>query len=204
MLVDLLASQLSRPATMRERFRLPFSKDDAIRVLLAAVKAEVERRNKTFIMSEALMTQTGEIAEWLTGNHSKFGMMLCGGCGNGKTTFVKAFQQILNKFEIKVDDDYSERYSIRIVNARDLARVCKEDYDEWRSLCYKRMLAIDDFVVVAIVVCAIKGQLFEDETTNFASCEDAVQQFLSVLLIPNRTALIIGVEINAEQVMEAE
>ena len=58
---------------------------------------------------------------------------------------MKAFQQILNKFEIKVDDDYSERYSIRMVNARDLARVCKEDYDEWRSLCYKRMLAIDDF-----------------------------------------------------------
>ena len=104
MLVDLLASQLSRPATMRERFRLPFSKDDAIRVLLAAVKAEVERRNKTFIMSEALLTQTEQIAEWLTGNHSKFGLMLCGGCGNGKTTFVKAFQQILNKFEMKVDE----------------------------------------------------------------------------------------------------
>ena len=66
------------------------------------------------------------------------------------------------------------------------------------------LLTIDDFVVVAIVVCTIKGQLLEDETTNFASCEDAVQQFLSVLLIPNRTALIIGVEINTEQVMIAE
>lgn len=145
MLADLLVSQLSRPATTRERFRLPFSKTDTVRVLLAGVKAEVERRDKTFIMSEALLTQTEQIAEWLTGDYSKFGLMLCGGCGNGKTTFVKAFQQILNKFEIKVDDDYSERYSIRIVNARDLARVCKEDYDEWRSLCYKRMLAIDDF-----------------------------------------------------------
>lgn len=70
--------------------------------------------------------------------------------------------------------------------------------------CQHTLLAIDDFVVVAIVVCAIKGQLLEDETTNFAPCEDAVQQFLSVLLIPNGTALIIGVEINAEQVMEAE
>jgi len=109
------------------------------------VKAEVERRDKTFIMSDALMTQTEQIAEWLTGDHSKFGLMLCGGCGNGKTTFVKAFQQILNKFEIKVDDDYSERYSIRIVNARDLGRLCKEDYDEWRDISYKRMLAIDDF-----------------------------------------------------------
>lgn len=145
MLADLLVSQLSRPATTRERFRLPFSKTDTVRVLLAGVKAEVERRDKTFVMSDALLTQTEQIAEWLTGDHSKFGLMLCGGCGNGKTTFVKAFQQILNKFEIKVDDDYFERYSIRIVNARDLARVCKEDYDEWRNLCYKRMLAIDDF-----------------------------------------------------------
>ena len=145
MLADLLESQLNQRQTTRERFRLPFSKDDTVRVLLAAVKAEVERRNKTFVMSNALLTQTEQIAEWLTGDHSKFGLMLCGGCGNGKTTFVKTFQQILNKFEIKVDDDYSERYSIRIVNARDLARVCKEDYDEWRSLCYKHMLAIDDF-----------------------------------------------------------
>lgn len=145
MLADLLVSQLSRPATTRERFRLPFSKTDTVRVLLAGVKAEVERRDKTFVMSDALLTQTEQIAEWLTGDHSKFGLMLCGGCGNGKTTFVKAFQQILNKFEIKVDDYYSERYSIRIANARDLARACKEDYDEWRSLCYKRMLAIDDF-----------------------------------------------------------
>lgn len=79
MLADLLVSQLSQRATTRERFRLPFSKDDAMRVLLAGVKAEVERRDKTFIMSEALMTQAEQIAEWLTGTHSKFGMMLCGG-----------------------------------------------------------------------------------------------------------------------------
>ena len=88
MLADLLESQLSRPATTKERFRLPFSKDDTVRVLLAGVKAEVERRDKTFIMSEALLTQAEQIAEWLTGDHSKFGLMLCGGCGNGKTTLT--------------------------------------------------------------------------------------------------------------------
>ena len=145
MLADFLESQLNQPPTTKERFRLPFSKEDAMRVLLAGVKAEVERRDKTFIMSETLMTQTEEIAEWLTGDHSKFGLMLCGGCGNGKTTFVKAFQQILNRMGMKVDNEYSERYAIRIANARDLARVCKEDYDEWRDISYKRMLAIDDF-----------------------------------------------------------
>lgn len=129
---------------MRERFRLPFSKEEAVSVLLAGVKAEVERRDKAFVISEAFLTQTGQIAEWLTGNHSSFGLMLCGGCGNGKTTFVKAFQQILNNFDFKVDDS-TERYSMRIVNARDIARLCKEDYDEWRELCYRRMIAVDDF-----------------------------------------------------------
>ena len=78
MLADLLASQLRQRATTKERFRLPFSKEDTIRVLLAGVKAEVERRDKTFIMSKALLTQTAQIAEWLTGDHSKFGLMLCG------------------------------------------------------------------------------------------------------------------------------
>ena len=63
MLADLLESQLSRPATTRERFRLPFSKEDTVRVLLAGVKAEVERRDKTFIMREAIMSQAGQIAE---------------------------------------------------------------------------------------------------------------------------------------------
>lgn len=66
------------------------------------------------------------------------------------------------------------------------------------------LLAINDFIVVAIVACASEWQLLKDETTNLATHKDAVQQLFPVLIIPNRTTLIIRVEINAEQVLEAE
>lgn len=129
---------------MKERFKLPFSEEDAVRILLAGVKAEVEFRDKSFEMSETLISQIQQIARFLTSDNSKFGLLLCGGCGNGKTTFVKAFQQILNKLRM-CNRDSDEHHSMRIVNARAVAMLCKEDYEEWRELSNKKMLAIDDF-----------------------------------------------------------
>lgn len=129
---------------MRECFRLPMSQAEAERVLLGAVKAEVELRGKKFVESDTLRGQAGEIAKWLTADGPTFGLLLCGGCGNGKTTFVKAFQQIINALYMRVGDSV-ERYGMRIVNARELVRICKKDYDQWRELCNSRMLAIDDF-----------------------------------------------------------
>lgn len=144
--VEVLMSQLLQRGTTRGRFRLPLSKDDAARVLLAAVKAEVEHRCRTFIMSDTLRNQAIRIADWLTGDSSQFGLLLYGGCGNGKSTFVKAFQQILNQLSITVDEsaEYKEKYQIRICDARHLTRLCKDNYSQWHNLCSQRMLAIDD------------------------------------------------------------
>lgn len=48
-------------------------------------------------MNRSVDEQAEAIAGWLTTDNSRFGLLLCGGCGNGKSTFVKAFQQILNR-----------------------------------------------------------------------------------------------------------
>lgn len=129
---------------MRECFRLPMSQDEAARVLLGGVRAEVELRGKKFVVNDTLQAQAREIAKWLTADGPKFGLLLCGGCGNGKTTFVKAFQQIINALNMRVGDSI-ERYGMRIVNARELVRICRKDYEQWRELSNCRMLAIDDF-----------------------------------------------------------
>jgi hypothetical protein len=39
---------------MRERFRLPFSKEDAITALAMAVKTEVEFRQRQFVVTDEL------------------------------------------------------------------------------------------------------------------------------------------------------
>ena len=65
------------------------SYDDAKVYLLAACQAEVERRHKVFERNEHFDAQLNLIANYLTGGSKKFGLMFCGLCGNGKTTWQK-------------------------------------------------------------------------------------------------------------------
>ena len=128
---------------MMERFKLPMTKEQAYRLLLAAVKGEVEYRARIFEFNDAVKFYAETIAEWLTGDSPKFGLLLCGNVGNGKSTFVKAFQQLLNQLNIR-SETYRDYWKIRIVDARSATYLCKSDYREWEQLCRLPMLAIDD------------------------------------------------------------
>lgn len=87
--------------------------------------------------------QLQEMAHWLTTPSSHFGILLCGGCGNGKSTMLKAFQQLLNTLHIP--KPYNEgTYGIRIVDAKYIAYLCKNNYEAYRKLINVDMLGIDD------------------------------------------------------------
>jgi len=132
---------LRRP--MKARFKLPMSEDEAYAYLLAAMMAEVEYRHRSFCTSEDMENQLHEIAHWLTSSSPKFGMLLCGGCGNGKSTMLKAFQLLLNNLHIpKSFNDGT--YGIQIVDAKYIAYLCKNNYDAYRKLISVDMLGIDD------------------------------------------------------------
>lgn len=128
---------------MREDFRLPLSSKDATTALLLAVRTEVEYRRRIFIESDDLRQQVSCMASWLTSDNSKFGMLLCGQCGNGKTTLVKAFQSLLNLLRLQ-NKWRNEVWGMEIHNARDIARLCKDNWRGWQRLCGVQMLAIDD------------------------------------------------------------
>lgn len=128
---------------MTERFKLPMTKEQAYQLLLAAVKGEVEYRARKFELNDAVKSYAKTIAEWLTGDSSKFGLLLCGNVGNGKSTFVKAFQQLLNQLNLRSEDN-RDYWKIRIIDARTAAYLCKSDYREWEELGRLPMLAIDD------------------------------------------------------------
>lgn len=94
-------------------------------------------------MNRYVMQQAEMMADSLTADCSTFGILLCGGCGNGKSTFVKAFQQILNQLKLK-SEDYRDTWNLRIMDARTIANLCKSNYKEFEELRTLKMLAVDD------------------------------------------------------------
>lgn len=178
-------SQLLQRGTTTERFRLPLEHNQAKRILLAAVKAEVEYRCRKFEMNKSVEQQAEAMAGWLTTDNSRFGLLLCGGCGNGKSTFVKAFQQILNRLNIR-NEYRRESWSMRIRDARSLAYLCKSDYREWENMCSLPMLAVDDlgiepleiqdygnilYPMTDLLTQRYECQLFTIVTTNLTPAE---------------------------------
>ena len=141
--VEELKKSLLQHRPMKVRFKMPMLEEDAYACLLAATETEVAFRHRTFCFNEYMERQLHEIAYWLTSPSSHFGMMLCGGCGNGKSTVLKAFQQLLNSLHIpKPDNDGT--CGIRIVDAKYIAHLCKNNYEAYRKLISVDMLGIDD------------------------------------------------------------
>ncbi len=157
------------------------SAEQARDVLLAAVQAEVASRRRTFSMTDALSEQIGRMVPLLTGESSKFAAVLCGGCGSGKTTLVKAFQNLLCYLNIPIPDGHGRVWGLRLCDAKEIAYIARTDYPAFLSLMRALMLAVDDVgieplevmeygnVVSPMVELLSKrydGQLFTLLTTN--------------------------------------
>ena len=141
--VEGLKKSLLQRRPMKVRFKMPMPEEEAYAWLLASIMAEVEYRHRTFYSNEHLERQLHEMAYWLTSPSSHFGMMLCGGCGNGKSTVLYAFQLLLNSLRIpKPDNDGT--YGIQIVDAKYVAHLCKNNHEAYRKLISVDMLGIDD------------------------------------------------------------
>ena len=141
--VDQLKSVLLQRRIMKQRFRLPMSAGQAYNCLIAATIAEVEFRHRSFYENNDNKAQLRQMADWLTSDSSKFGILLCGGCGNGKSTLLKAFQQLLNYLAIPMHDGQGN-YGIQITDAKFVAHLARTDYSAFLRLSHKDMLGIDD------------------------------------------------------------
>ena len=117
--------------------------DDARVYLLAAYQAEVERRHKVFERNEHFDAQLNLIANYLTGGSEKFGLMFCGLCGNGKTTWAKALQLLVSGLNLKnpINNLY---YVFPLCNAKDLAMRSKGNYNDWRNVMRYQLMIVDD------------------------------------------------------------
>lgn len=149
--------------------------------LLAAVQAEVAYRRRTFSMTDALSDQIGRMATWLMGESPKFAAVLCGGCGSGKTTLVKAVQNLLGYLNIPVPDGHGKVWGLRLCDAKETAYLAWTDYPAFLTLMQVTMLAVDDVGIeplevmeygnvvspmVELLTKRYDGQLFTLLTTN--------------------------------------
>ena len=108
-----------------------------------AIKVEVVYRHKEFVTNDELEAQVRCLSAFLTQENSKFGILLTGGCGNGKTTIIKALQNLINA--LRIPTPYNDKeYAMRIIDAKSLVATCKSNYEDWKRLIYQDLLAIDD------------------------------------------------------------
>lgn len=110
---------------------------------MAAYQAEVERRHRVFERNEHFDEQLNLIANYLTGGSKKFGLMFCGLCGNGKTTWTKALQLLVSGLNLKNPTNNSY-YVFPLCNAKDLAMRSKGNYSDWRNVMRYQLMIVDD------------------------------------------------------------
>ena len=128
--------------TTTVRFRLPVTTQSCYEAITIAYANEVASRGGSFILDINTSDHIKRAAEWLTDEKPKYGMLLCGQCGNGKTTLVKAIDKIV-RFMTN-DKSYDEQKFIKIVDAKEIVHLAKCDDKAYKALCNTEMLAIDD------------------------------------------------------------
>ena len=142
--------RLRRPKITKEGFKLPFSYEETFQLLLCAIEGEVFKRRMQFKVTDSLKKQISLVADCLTKESNKFGLILYGLCGNGKTTLIKAIQQLM--IQLRIKDDYGREILMELMDARTLTETCKRKPKKWEDLCYREMLAIDDVGIEQVEV----------------------------------------------------
>ena len=121
------------------------STEEAATYIEAAVLAEIELRRNTYQDVPELHDHIKEIAKLFTCPTTKFGIMLCGGVGNGKSTMMKALQRLLNYLQIEIHHNTSfETLGMKIISAKELCRLIRIDSKNSLHLRDLNMLGIDD------------------------------------------------------------
>lgn len=143
------------------RFRLPYTPKQVYTMLYQACHVEVVHRRRNFIATDTYIQHIYSIAKWLTGEDTTFGLFICGGAGNGKTTILRALKnliQYLRSDEMCNINQYTEHSKTikgyNIVTAKDIVFLAKAhnnptrenqaEVNRYNALKNIEILAIDD------------------------------------------------------------
>lgn len=134
--------QLQARKNTKENFKWPITEEEAGTLLLTAYQTEVEYRKRKFSDQYDVTETIAQVARSLTTDSYKFGLMLCGIPGNGKTTMLYAIRAATNW--LYDNNVLSDRHkSISIKTAKDIA-FAGRDYKKLMEIRACDVLAIDD------------------------------------------------------------
>ena len=104
-------------------FKLPMSVDEAEQYIRGAFEAQVELRGGAVQYDEMTTKNLRLVAETLAGDSHKFGLLLAGTCGNGKTTTLRAVQSIVQLLNSTYYNRRGELIGNRLLEARGIAEL---------------------------------------------------------------------------------
>ena len=181
--VGALMQAIIQRKTTVPRFRFNLTEQDALDLLASHYGSIVATRHGTPVFDVNTVRNLRALANYLTQEVPKFGVMMCGSCGNGKTTLLYTLQSAINHLNsldhFKFLKDYF-KVGLPIYDAREILIMAK-DLKELRLLRERPMLAIDDLgkeptevldygnvtsPVVELLEYRYQHQLFTAITTN--------------------------------------
>lgn len=114
----------------------------AFDVLRTAYQVEVERRRMKFEADEATLHNIQRVADYMTSASSpKFGLLLCGVPGNGKTTMLYALREAISF--LSNAKMWETQKKLVVADARDIAGLAG-DAERTGALRRTELLAIED------------------------------------------------------------
>ena len=104
-------------------FKLPMSVDEAEQYIRGAFEAQVELRGGAVQYDEMTTKNLRLVAETLAGDSHKFGLLLAGTCGNGKTTTMRAVQSVVMLLNNTYYNRCGQGVGNRLLEARGIAQL---------------------------------------------------------------------------------
>ena len=123
--VEEFKSWLTQSKTTKELFRWPTSYEDAKIMLRTAYAEEVQKRGMVCESNEKTLEYLDKIAEMMTTRSTKCGILLCGNCGNGKTTSMNAFLSVTKFLSLVASKGRS--WGVISTSARRITQVAKDE-----------------------------------------------------------------------------
>lgn len=119
------------------------TQEQAAVMLEAAYRSEVAYRGRRYIEDDKIKKHIATLAEFMTSQSRKFGILMCGTYGNGKTTMLYALRSVITMLE---SFNYLEhRTHLRVYDVRKLAKLYKDrDPAVFDDACREPLLAIED------------------------------------------------------------
>lgn len=128
--------------TTEASLTLNLTTEQAAEALRITMGYEVWKRASQYDGAEHSEARIQALAKALATTGRKTGILLCGMPGNGKTTMMRSAIDVINAADVK--DRYGRDIAIKEYSAKEIAMMNRESINEYRAVCNRPLLAIDD------------------------------------------------------------